>query len=267
MVWCGLQRVSGCLDDPQGTPPRVDASVFSGVLASGPISVLRTFVESFVTDRILGAFLQHVMRLTCDTDEWVPDPKEVELLSLFGLQQHVIVAIGSADNIEPWRIGQAAGFSGGTTTDESKRRANWASAASKATRHKRQILTHIAALKERLVRFRSDGGDPDPVTRKEMMEQCDFVIRHGEPNQKISAMKMKITLEGYERPIPSEIEVVGYYIAKVGPEATREGLRLLGVGNLAVFVPEVDPADVHASGLQALNGADKDFNSRLRASK
>ena len=53
------------------------------------------------------------MRMNCDLVEWAPDPKEVEHLSLFGLQQHVIVAIGSADNIEPWQIGKAAGFSGG----------------------------------------------------------------------------------------------------------------------------------------------------------
>ena len=59
------------------------------------------------------------MRNGCDSDEWVPDSQEVEHLSPFGSEQHSIVTIGYVDNIEPYQIGKAAGFSGGRLTKRS----------------------------------------------------------------------------------------------------------------------------------------------------
>ncbi len=199
------------------------------------------------------------MRNECDADDWVPDAKEVTHLLLFGLQQHVVVAIGSADNIEPWRIGKAAGFSPGKTTDEATCRANWTSAVSKATRKNRQTLPHIAALKDKLAQFRSDGGEPQSVSWNEMKQQCDFVIRNGEPNQKIAAMKMKITLEEHERPTPSAQEVVDMLVAKTSPEATYAALKLTGASNLLPLVQKVDRVQAEAITLEALNSANTEL--------
>ena len=72
-------------------------------------------------------------------------------------------------------------------------------------------------------------------------------------------------MQGLGDSSPKAIEIVERFVASVGPEATVKGLRLLGAGNLAVLVPEIDPAEVQASELKSLNGTDEDFNSRLSA--
>ena len=67
------------------------------------------------------------MPMKCEPDNWTRDSKEVDHLSLFGTEQHAICTIALVDFIAPWQAGRAAGFSGGTTTDEKRRKANWAS--------------------------------------------------------------------------------------------------------------------------------------------
>ena len=203
------------------------------------------------------------MRMNSIANEWHPDPAEVEHLSLFSLEQHAIVAIGFSDNIESWQVGRAAGFSGGTTTDESKRRANFASAASKATKLNKKVLPHIVALRERLLQFRADGGARQSVSWRQKLERCEWLIRHGTPSESLRAIEMHNRMKGMGDSVPKAIDVVSLFVARVGADATREGFKLLGAGNLVVLVPEVDVVKVEAEALASLNGAQSDFNSRL----
>ncbi len=205
------------------------------------------------------------MRTNSITGEWQPDLAEVEHLSLFSVEQHAIVAIGCSDNIEPWQIGKAAGFSGGTTADEAKRRNNWASAASKATKLNKKVLPHIVALRERLLQFRSDGGAPQSVSWRQKLERCEWLILHGTPSESLRAIEMHNKMKGMDDSVPKAIDVVSIFVAKVGPEDTREGLKLLGAGNLAALIPEVDVIEAETEALASLNAAEKDFNSRLSA--
>ena len=205
------------------------------------------------------------MSMICDHDYWTPDPKEVEHLALFATEAHAIVAIGDMDSVTPWQISRAAGFSGGTTTDEAKRRANWASAASKATKLNKKILPHIAALKEQLAQFRTDGGGPKSVSWKDKLVRCEWLILHGTPSESLRAVELHNKMQGLNDSAPAAKDVVAVFVARVGPEATAEGFRLLGAGNLVPLVPEIDPAEVEASDLQTLTGASAEINSRLRA--
>jgi len=174
-------------------------------------------------------------------DEFHGDRAEVDHLSLFGTEQHAICTIALVDSIAPWQAGRAAGFSGGTTTDEGRRKANWASAYSKATKHNKKILPHIAALKERLLQFRSDGGEPKSISWKQKLARIEFLIEHGTPSESLRAIEMHNKMKGMGDSVPKAIDVVSIFVVRVGPEATAAGLKLLGAGNLAVLVPEIDP--------------------------
>lgn len=196
-------------------------------------------------------------------DECHFDRAEVDHLSLFGTEQHAICTIGLVDSIAPWLAGRAAGFSGGTTTDEKRRKANWASAYSKATKHNKKILPHIAALKERLLQFRSDGGELQSVSWKQKLERCEWLILHGTPSESMRAIEMHNKMKGMGDSVPKAIDVVSIFVARVGPKDTRDGLKLLGAGHLAVLVPEVDLIEAEADALASLNSAQNDFNSRL----
>lgn len=201
------------------------------------------------------------MGMTCDNEEWTPDSKEVDDLSLFDTEQRSIVTIGYVDNIDPWQVGKAAGFSGGTTTDEAKRRSNWASAASKATKLNRKVLPHIVALRERLVQFRSDGGGPKSVSWKDKLARCEWLITYGTPSESLRAVELHNKMQGLGDSTPTAKDVVSLFIAKVGSAAAREGLTLLGAKNLANLVPN-DIAEAEAEELCSLNAVD--FDDRLQ---
>ncbi len=203
------------------------------------------------------------MRKQCDSTEWTPSAAEVEQLSLFGTEQQAIVAIGYADNIASWQVGRAAGFSGGTTTDQGKRRANWASVASKATKLNRKILPHIAALMERLVQFRSDGGSPSSISWKDKLVRCEWLILHGTPSESLRAIELHTRMKGVGDSTPTANKIVSSLVARVGFDDAREGLRLLGAGHLIFLVPELDPVKADAIALEAQSGASVDFEDRL----
>ena len=67
----------------------------------GDVSILRTFVESFVTARIFTATPEHLMRTECD--EWTPLQKELECLTVFAegrfAELKAIVTIGYYDEV------------------------------------------------------------------------------------------------------------------------------------------------------------------------
>ncbi len=198
-------------------------------------------------------------------DEFHGDRAEVDHLSLFGTEQHAICTIALVDSIAPWQAGRAAGFSGGTTTDEGRRKANWASAYSKATKHNKKILPHIAALKERLLQFRSDGGELQSVSWKQKLERCEWLILHGTPSESMRAIEMHNKMKGMGDSVPKAIDIVSIYVARVGADATREGFKLLGAGNLLSLIPKVDVVEAEAEALASLNGASVEFDSRLRS--
>ncbi len=189
------------------------------------------------------------MRMNSIADECHFDRAEVDHLSLFGTEQHAICTIALVDSIAPWQAGRAAGFSGGTTTDEKRRKGNWASAYSKATKHNKKILPHIAALKERLLQFRSDGGELQSVSWKQKLERCEWLILHGTPSESMRAIEMHNKMKGMGDSVPKAIDGVEMYVAKVGPLATAEGLKLLGAENLVPLVPAVDVVEVEAEAL------------------
>ncbi len=202
------------------------------------------------------------MHMTCDADNRIGTEKEVEHLSVFAPEQHVILAIGCEDNIEPWIIGRAAGFSGGTTTDESKRRSNWASAVSKATRKNRQTLPHIVALQEQLRRFRSDGGEPQSISWKDKLERCEWLILYGTPSESLRAVELHNKMQGLNDSTLSPEEIVRMTVAHAGLEKARIGIEALWP-NLLYFVDKIDPIKVQATALQELNSASVDFDDRL----
>ena len=194
------------------------------------------------------------MHMTCDHDYWAPEQAEVEHLALFGAEAHAIVAIGDVDCITPWQIGRAAGFSGGTTSDEAMRRSNWASAASKATKLNKKTLPHIAALKERLVQFRSDGGEPQSVSWKDKLIRCEWLILHGTPSESLRAIEMHNKMKGMGDSTPKATDVVAELVAKVGPTAACEALTLLGAKNLANIVPMIDAEVLRRAEADELRG-------------
>ncbi len=209
------------------------------------------------------------MRNECDT-EWTPSQAEIDHLSVFGSPQDAVVAIGNEDKIEAWEIGRAAweigdgkGFSPGTTSDEATHRKNWSSSVSKATRKNRQTLPHIVALQEQLRRFRSDGGKPQSVSWQQMIDRCDHLIIHGSAGESLRAIELKVKLTGKGDSNPPAKDIVAKLVAAVGPDATVEGLRLIGAGNL-LFAPGVDLVMEDAIALEAQSGASVDFEDRLK---
>ena len=180
------------------------------------------------------------MSMTCDHDYWTPEQAEVEHLALFGTEAHAIVAIGDVDCITPWMVGRAAGFSGGTTSDEAKRKSNWASATSKATKLNKKILPHIAALKEQLAQFRSDGGEPQSVSWKDKLVRCEWLILHGTPSESLRAIDMHNKMAGMGDSDSSRVgQGISQLIAEVGPERVRRGLEELGCGRLTYKYPDL----------------------------
>jgi len=188
----------------------------------------------------------------CDSEYWTPDPKEVEHLALFGTEAHAIVAIGDTDSVLPWQIGRAAGFSGGTTSDEAKRRANWASAASKATKLNKKILPHIAALRERLVQFRTDGGGPKSISWKDKLDRCEWLIQYGTPSESLRAVELHNKMQGLNDSTPNATDYVATFVAKVGAERTRRGFEELGAGHLIYAAPDLFTVDEYEARLTKL---------------
>lgn len=180
------------------------------------------------------------MRSKCD--ESFPVRKEVEHVTPFGTgrfaELQAIVSIGYHDEIDPWQIGRAAwlawgekkgsGFSPGTTTDETLRRKNWASCASKA-RHKWNLDT----LTDQLVRFREDGGEPQSVSWQQMIARCDHLILHGSASESLRAIELKTKLTGKGDSYSSRADQgISQLIAEIGLERVRRGLEELGWGSL-----------------------------------
>lgn len=180
------------------------------------------------------------MRNKCD--ESFPVRKEVEHVTPFGngrlAELQAIVAIGYHDKIDPWQIGRAAwlawgekkgsGFSPGTTRDETLRRKNWASCASKA-RHKWNLDT----LTDQLVRFREDGGEPQSVSWQQMIARCDHLILHGSASESLRAIELKTKLTGKGDSDSGRLGLgISQLIAEVGLERVRRGLDELGWGRL-----------------------------------
>lgn len=194
--------------------------------------------------------------------EWQPDSAELEHLSVFGTDQQAIVAIGNKDKIEPWQIGKAAGFSGGTTTDEAKRHSNYSSAVSKATRKNRQLLPHIVALQCELNRFREDGGEPQSVSWQDKLARCEWLIRHGTPSESLRAIEMHNKMKGLGDSIPSAEDIVSRFVAQVGLASAVEGIKLLGAGHLlVVLVPKLNQADIEAEELHSPDGANAEVEA------
>jgi len=78
------------------------------------------------------------------------------------------------------------------------------------------------------------------------------------------AFQMSFRRDGNQRTQTAE-DVVAQFVAKVGSEATAQGLRLLGAGHLAVLVPQIDAVEAEAREVRALNGAAVEFEDRLSA--
>ena len=179
------------------------------------------------------------MRNECDNTEWLKSA-EVEHLTLFSTEPHAIVAIGDMDSVTPWQIGRAAGFSGGTRTDEATRRSNWASAASKATKLNKKTLPHIAALRERLAQFRSDGGDPKSISWKDKLDRCEWLIQYGTPSESLRAVELHNKMAGKGDSGSSRLgQIISQMIADVGLERVRRGFEELGYGSLKHKYPDL----------------------------
>lgn len=186
------------------------------------------------------------MRNNCD--DWQPDPAEVEYLTLFGAERDVVLAIGDFDRVPPWRIGEVAGFSGGKTRDEKQRRLNLSSSVSRATRKRRQLLPAIAGLQDHLKRFRTDGGKPQSVSWQEMLQRCDHLIRHGDPQHLLRAIELKTKLTGKQNEVTAE-QVMAAFIGRLGADQAKAGLTALGCGHLVNKAPhlfESKPDDTEA---------------------
>ena len=132
-------------------------------------------------------------------------------------------------------IGKRAGYSGGLNDDEQKRRANWAAAASRGAKKKGKVLPEIRGLQEQLERYRKDGGKPFSVSWQQKKERLAYWVMHGGANESIRATVEHNKMAGMGDSVPKASEIVAQLVAKVGPEATCEGLTLLGAGNLAVL--------------------------------
>lgn len=180
------------------------------------------------------------MRVECD--KWIAPSREVEHVTPFGIgrfaELQAIATIGYYDQVEPWLIGQAcwlawgekkgSGFSPGTTTDETLRRKNWASCASKA-RHK----WNLNPLTDQLKRFREDGGKPRSVSWQQMIARCDHLILHGSAGESLRAIELKTKLTGKGDSDSSRVgQGISQLIAEVGVERVRRGLKELGCGSL-----------------------------------
>ena len=184
------------------------------------------------------------MRMECD--ERVAAANEVEYLTPFGVGPYAklqaIVAIAYHDEVEPWLIGQAAwlawdkkkgsGFSPGTTQDETKRRANWASCANKAL-HKWGLRARMDELKC----LRESGGKRQSVTWEQMIDRVDHHIFHSKPGESMRAIELKIKLTG-NKDTGSAAKFVEQMVIQVGPERTRRGLEELGYGHLIYALPD-----------------------------
>ena len=203
-----------------------------------------------------------------NNDTWNIAPSDRDFLSLQGAnQREAVLAAGIVDNVPPWRIGEVAGYGAGRSSDPEKRRQNWSAAVSRAARRGGQVVTRIQALIDALKHFRTNGEGPKVAGEREVLEKLSTVIRGSGDASVISAART--LLESYRRDrVQKQVtaaEIVARFVAAVGPEATRDGLRLLGAGNLAVLVQKIDVVEVEASEVQALTGASAEINSRLRA--
>ena len=216
-----------------------------GAASSRSLSILRTNIQSLVPCRIFSASREHLCALNATSG--LQTQENWNISQPFGAGRfamlQAIVAIGYRDEIEPWLIGQAAwlawgekkgsGFSPGASADETTRRKNWASCASKA-RHK----WNLDALTDQLDRFRKDGGEPASVSWQEMIARCDHLIRHGSAGESLRAIELKTKLTGKDDQITAR-QLVKMFVAAVGPERTKLGLADFGAGNLTHAAPEL----------------------------
>ena len=184
-----------------------------------------------------------------NSDKWIVPSRDVEHVTPFGIgrfaELQAIATIGYYDQIDPWLIGQAcwlawgekkgSGFSPGTTTDETLRRKNWASCASKA-RHK----WNLDPLTDQLKRFREDGGKPQSVSWQQMIARCDHLILHGSAGESLRAIELKTKLTGKGDSDSSRGgQAISQLIAEVGLERVRRGLEELGWGSLTYQYPDL----------------------------
>lgn len=189
--------------------------------------------------------------MTDDAEQWTPDPAEVLYLTQFAGERHCILAIGDADGIESWKVAAAAGFSGGKTRDELRRRENLRSAFSRATRHRKQTLPHIRALKEKLKDFRRGVNEPRSLTHKQMLERLDFLIMHGEATQSIQAIKVKDAMTGKNHGEVTPEQIIAQLIGKVGAEQAKRGMALLGCEHLVNRAPHLFDTEARIARLEA----------------
>ena len=184
------------------------------------------------------------MLIVANNDTWNIEPSDREFLTRQGAtEREAILAAGLIDGAPPWRIGEIANYGAGKSNNPEKRRQNWSAAVSRAAKRGGQVVPRIRALIDALKHFRQHGEGPTVAGEREVLEKLSTVIRGSGDASVISAART--LLESYRRDRvqkqPTATEIVARFIAAVGPEATRDGLSLLGAGHLAVLVPEVDP--------------------------
>ena len=200
-------------------------------------------------------------------DKWVIAESDREFLTRQGAtEREAILAAGIADGVPPWRIGEIASYGAGKSNDPEKRRQNWSAAVSRAAKRGGQVVTRIQALIDALKHFRSHGEGPKVAEEREVLEKLSTVIRGSADASVISAART--LLESYRRDRVQKQqtaeEIVAATVAHVGLEKARIGIEALAP-SLVCLLAEIDPAEVQARELQALNGASAEINSRLEA--
>ena len=172
---------------------------------------------------------------------WEPDQKELSHLEGLGSEQAAVLAIGYLDGISPWMIGERAGYSGGLIDDESKRRSNWAAAASRGAKKNGTVLPEIRGLQEQLERFRKDGGGTFSVSWQQKKERLAYWVMHGGANESIRSTVEHNKMEAEEkgRAAMGQVDlkqIYKRYAFQVGRDATREAFILLGMTGSLNFI-------------------------------
>ena len=136
----------------------------------------------------------------------------------------------------PEDCAERAGFSGGTTDDPEKRRANLKSAASKAASSPR-----IKQLRE-AYRLWLKHGDSQVADESEILARITAIMRTSTDAGAISAAKS--LLEYHRKGRIDSVnpgQVVRALVARVGAERVRAGLESLGMGGLATIALQNPP--------------------------
>lgn len=132
-----------------------------------------------------------------------------------------------------------AGYSAGRSRDPAKQKKALQTSASAALKSKR-VQALIDSYRDYKRRVSGDAPPPQIASEKEVLLRLSEVMRHANDAKVVSAARRLLDHHSeMRRPEVTPGLLVQSFVARVGAENTRRGLRLLGSGHLVYERPDL----------------------------